>query len=588
MNKRTLILYFISFFVSSTLFSQHECGSTSDEHFLKFPRSIYENYEPKKMNTTLNLRLIAVQDENGENGVSPTEITELRSAIEAAFFDHQIDFDFCVIKPKDPGLLNSPWLEHIYTLDNAINLLVVPSTTGSIAGTGRGNKAWASIADGFSTSIHELGHCFGLLHTFHQDFEDVDIIDENGNIVTVTYIYEENAERDASSTSTYDDPNPANSIPLPCYNCEILGDRLCDTPADRELLHFCTGNNFAIDLCGERVEDDAESTLKFNFMDYFNNDCRSKFSDDQVAHMHATINAVHGNRISGNEPVIDYTVIDQGGYYDGIGGEKFVILDNIDFDTPLTIINCRYEYGNALRVSPEVKLTFNGSGLTIIDSDVTVLNGPYPECNSGPTFGTKWKGIEHNGGVINIMNSTFSDAKLPLNVGGVKMSCNATSFFNYEEGAIKCFSSSEINCNELSLAGADPLTIGDFKHIEIVDNHMYTLFNNCHIEGNESIDDTGISIFNSGVRIIGADSQISNCTQGALVVNGSLSTSQGASFNNCSKTAIETMNGSSVHCVNTYFTNCATFANSFKAIDLNETPFMKYEIVNLMIVFMVH
>lgn len=111
-----------------------------------------------------------------------------------------------------------------------------------------------SCADNKSTTVHELGHYFGLYHTH-----------ETGN--------------GAESVTR----NNADG----CWDCEVDGDLLCDTPADPNL--SSTANNFpscaytgtATDACNG----DAYVPQINNIMSYADKACRTLFTSEQQARM---------------------------------------------------------------------------------------------------------------------------------------------------------------------------------------------------------------------------------------------------------------------------------------------------------------
>lgn len=132
------------------------------------------------------------------------------------------------------------------------------------------NAPWAGRAIRFSnklvvknehalkeTSPHELGHCFGLLHTHYVGY------------------YRENIERTG-----------------PNANCSYAGDGFCDTPADPDLFL-----DYKVKSC-EYVggETHPDSGLPYdpdvtNIMSYAPNYCRNSFSNEQGQ---AMLNNIYG------------------------------------------------------------------------------------------------------------------------------------------------------------------------------------------------------------------------------------------------------------------------------------------------------
>ncbi|NMH27225.1 PKD domain-containing protein [Flavobacterium silvaticum] len=87
--------------------------------------------------------------------------------------------------------------------------------------------------------VHEVGHYFGLYHTFHQG---------------------------CSGTTTAD--------------CSTLGDKVCDTPPVAAPNYNCVAN---INTCTETPTDSADKI--HNYMDYGNNDCTDSFTTGQKNRM---------------------------------------------------------------------------------------------------------------------------------------------------------------------------------------------------------------------------------------------------------------------------------------------------------------
>lgn len=109
-------------------------------------------------------------------------------------------------------------------------------------------------ADNRSTTVHELGHYFGLLHTH-----------STGN---------------GAESVTRDDDDA-------CWNCETAGDLLCDTPADPDLSETandwpdCAYTGTATDACNG----DSYSPMIDNIMSYADKYCRDVFTAEQLARM---------------------------------------------------------------------------------------------------------------------------------------------------------------------------------------------------------------------------------------------------------------------------------------------------------------
>ncbi len=166
-----------------------------------------------------------------------------------------------------------------YRDENAMNIWIVDNANptgidGYVAGYYTNSKDWLVIQKdeikSFTYTLpHEVGHFFGLLHTF------------NG------------WESAPWTPETFSNPAPATSpgsIPTERQdkvNCETSGDYICDTPPDYNFGAYwldCNYNGGAKDPAGTLVNPDES-----NFMGYFDACIRSEyhFSSDQKMLMQA-------------------------------------------------------------------------------------------------------------------------------------------------------------------------------------------------------------------------------------------------------------------------------------------------------------
>lgn len=113
--------------------------------------------------------------------------------------------------------------------------------------------------------IHEMGHYFGLLHTFEQNIGERALVNED--------------------------------------DCLYKGDKICDTPADPD------GASFLEDECrlyGEyRDKEGALYRPKMaNFMSYYGR-CRSEFSPQQALRIHFIAQKIRLPQLRGEEVLLD-------------------------------------------------------------------------------------------------------------------------------------------------------------------------------------------------------------------------------------------------------------------------------------------
>lgn len=186
-------------------YSQEECGFETPLNYQTYEGSLVN----RSANETycINVCFRILRDNDGSNAaINPSIIPQILTKINSYFNPHGIYFkqigtyDYInntAYNNRIPGTIPS-------NIPNCINLYFIKSfgTTSNIAGIAEAENLRARILGSQvlnSTTSHELGHIFNLLHTF-------------------------------SCNSSSD-----NCIPESPYNtegCEIKGDKICDTPAD--------------------------------------------------------------------------------------------------------------------------------------------------------------------------------------------------------------------------------------------------------------------------------------------------------------------------------------------------------------------
>lgn len=114
-----------------------------------------------------------------------------------------------------------------------------------------------------TTLAHELGHFFALPHTFDQTSEN-----------PLDPLYAELVTR-----------NTNEILPRRSANCNTAGDQFCDTPADFiDYRWSCPTAATALDLNGDVMRPDSSY-----YMSYSSDVCMSRFSEQQVLAMRATL-----------------------------------------------------------------------------------------------------------------------------------------------------------------------------------------------------------------------------------------------------------------------------------------------------------
>jgi hypothetical protein len=134
-----------------------------------------------------------------------------------------------------------------------------------------------SSTTNLSLMAHEMGHCLGLLHTF-----------EDGYGV-------ENRARSGA-----------------CMDCDVDGDLICDTQADRNVNDDfintnCVYTGSLTDACG-----DALLMEETNIMTYGRRTCREFFSTGQRGRMHVYITTTHDSRVAENALLVAAGTISSG------------------------------------------------------------------------------------------------------------------------------------------------------------------------------------------------------------------------------------------------------------------------------------
>lgn len=207
------------------------------------------------------------KDSLGSPGITQATINDLFDAVNTDFAPICISFEICEFQYHDNyqyDLHNRPleWqeIQALYHVNNRINIYYVaaieePSGVCGFAGLGQiGNLSTSGIVIQKSggccdmtskTHSHEIGHYFGLPHTF-MEFGTTELVDGS--------------------------------------NCTTDADGICDTPADP----FIKGSSMALWLDGCRfISTDLDANGEFydplvgNIMSYYPDECGCSFTHDQ-------------------------------------------------------------------------------------------------------------------------------------------------------------------------------------------------------------------------------------------------------------------------------------------------------------------
>ncbi len=181
------------------------CAGAGDDYICEAPKdSIPGDWvppfadTPKISSAVIRLVIYAVRDSAGAGGFSYAQIDTILERVRADYSASGIRFEIAIRDTLDTSLMSvaNPW-PPVRTARLSAALVWRPDlqmSRGSASGSPAG-LCWVKLTgtDAASVLSHELGHCLGLLHTFHRAYDS-----------------------DGSGPST----------------CAIGGDLVCDTPFD--------------------------------------------------------------------------------------------------------------------------------------------------------------------------------------------------------------------------------------------------------------------------------------------------------------------------------------------------------------------
>lgn len=246
------------------------CGTKASKEDIEFVKELLKNSLKSTQIeggiTYFRVQHHIVRDGNGNNGLSPSVIPGIMSYMNNAFYDAAIQFYSCnpteIIDSDDYYQIDNyseeQSLRNTYNDPDAINIYYFyPLINGYWAYTYQNGTinfigVRNELAPNGSTVTHEMGHFFGLLHTFQ------------GYSTPVT----SSMEFVTRGTGK---------------NCDTAGDLLCDTPADPyigkdEVNTSCSYIGTATDFNNVAYTPDVS-----NFMAYSRHECRNQFSSGQLS-----------------------------------------------------------------------------------------------------------------------------------------------------------------------------------------------------------------------------------------------------------------------------------------------------------------
>jgi len=280
----TLIAFALSSMAAIGLFAQPqerpECRSNAGPEFIEYYKNLDKEAYRQAINDYLrrDQRAVAVQyavqihivrQDDGSGGANINDIrNEFDNWINPYFAAIDIEFVECAPPIYHnssqyyslSGDAEGDAMSVAWNVADVVNIYFVSDPDGAC---GWARFPWLlpsdyivianGCANNHSTTVHELGHYFGLLHTH------------------------ETANGAEGVTRTPGDD---------CYNCNVAGDLLCDTPADPNLSN--TGQNFPSCAYVGTGTDDCDASydpMIDNIMSYADKYCRDVFTPQQLARM---------------------------------------------------------------------------------------------------------------------------------------------------------------------------------------------------------------------------------------------------------------------------------------------------------------
>ncbi len=289
-----IIILILKAFTSQSAFAQSTgeafCGTPSLTEYIgdvnqlkKRPvvRSNSVDYYP--------LQIFSVAKSNGEGGLSRLEILRGLCTLNDDFLDYGLQF---YLKNPIREINNDDYYEHSQSngykmmrnnnVTNVFNIYIVQDPNGTCGYFSPANEAVAigqlCFIGGTHALTHEMGHYFGLPHTF-KGWEKRSY--DKDNVPRYLGI----RGRDTTYVETVDGSN-----------CSFSGDGFCDTPPDYISERWnCTSSGLSIKtyLDPNGAEFEVDGT---NFMSYAQDRCQSMFTPEQTDRMHQILETRYSNR----------------------------------------------------------------------------------------------------------------------------------------------------------------------------------------------------------------------------------------------------------------------------------------------------
>lgn len=268
--RLSIFLFVItSVFFSENAYSQIHCGTHGKNKYIaqeKFMPGYFGCNYINKTNRTLSITVHIAQDSLGNTAYNEANLAEPVEYANALFAPIGLSFQICEIREMENfqfnDLVSAEELDDMtatYYQQNTINLYILNSIDhydyGIVEGFGAlpGGQDIVAVTKAWMTGeskvfVHELGHYFGLYHTFETDFGN-ELVDGS--------------------------------------NCETTGDLVCDTEADPT----DDGDHAPFPDCNYEGPIDFDANGEFyvpptnNIMSYYSYDCICRFTPQQYNRM---------------------------------------------------------------------------------------------------------------------------------------------------------------------------------------------------------------------------------------------------------------------------------------------------------------
>jgi len=283
--KKTLFLYVFLYLlllaVPNNALSQTKfCGTQVDKDYkvkyftdLKNERSFTEYRSLPNLNKTLSVSVHIIETFYSVSPLSKSEIEDKFYSLSQALEPIGLSFSVCsydtILNPRFkvldvfnnvlPHNREDDILYEMYRNPNTINIYYIDwfddyMVSGAAYMPGGPDAIFLTRHSGINTLIHEMGHFFGLFHTF------------------------QNGDEYVSRDSTW-------------ANCETAGDGLCDTEADPlnsfidETIYSSSVDCTVINSPKQDIFGDYYIHPTDNYMSYYKDECGQLFTPEQFSVM---------------------------------------------------------------------------------------------------------------------------------------------------------------------------------------------------------------------------------------------------------------------------------------------------------------